>query len=113
MNLSCNIRPPRDLSGCWARHRSEGLGRGGGLKSLTLPRRRIAILLRGLFYVRELGDVISDGDWGHIESFLSFLEELFRGAGSKLPHGNPPFRAQLEPEVLCQKPDHEGTVPVG
>ena len=44
---------------------------------------RTAILLQDLFYVRELGDAIGDGDWGRIEDILSPLAKLFRGAGSK------------------------------
>ena len=45
-------------------------------------RRRIALLLRDLLYVRELGVAISDGDWGRIEDILCPLAKLFRGAGS-------------------------------
>jgi len=46
-------------------------------------RRRTALLLRDLLYVRELGVAISDGDWGRIEDILCPLAKLFRGAGSK------------------------------
>ena len=46
-------------------------------------RRRIALLLRDLLYVRELGVAISDGDWGRIEDILCPLAKLFRGTGSK------------------------------
>ena len=46
-------------------------------------RRRIALLLRDLLYVRELGVAISDGDWGRVEDILCLLAKLFRGAGSK------------------------------
>ena len=45
-------------------------------------RRRVALLLRDLLYVRELGVAISDGDWGRIEDILCPLAKLFRGAGS-------------------------------
>ena len=44
--------------------------------------RRIALLLRDLLYVWELGVAISDGDWGRIEDILCPLAKLFRGAGS-------------------------------
>ena len=46
-------------------------------------RRRIALLLRDLLYIRELGVAISDGDWGRVEDILCPLAKLFRGAGSK------------------------------
>ena len=46
-------------------------------------RRHIALLLWDLLYVRELGVVISDSDWGRIEDILCPLAKLFRGAGSK------------------------------
>ena len=46
-------------------------------------RRRTALLLRDLLYVRELGVAISDGDWGWVEDILCPLAKLFRGAGSK------------------------------
>jgi hypothetical protein len=46
-------------------------------------RRRTALLLRDLLYVRELGVAISDGDWGRIEDILCPLAKIFRGAGSK------------------------------
>jgi hypothetical protein len=46
-------------------------------------RQRIALLLRNLLYVRELGVAISDGDWGRVEDILCPLAKLFRGAGSK------------------------------
>jgi hypothetical protein len=45
-------------------------------------RRRVALLLRDLLYVRELGVAIRDGDWGRIEDILCPLAKLFRGAGS-------------------------------
>ena len=46
-------------------------------------RRRTALLLRDLLYVRELGVAISDGDWGRVEDILCPLAKLFRGAGLK------------------------------
>ena len=46
-------------------------------------RQRIAILLRDLLYVRELGAAISDGDWGRVEDILCHLAKIFWGAGSK------------------------------
>lgn len=46
-------------------------------------RKRVALLIRDLLYVRELGVAISDGDWGRVEDILCPLTKLFRGAGSK------------------------------
>jgi len=44
---------------------------------------RVAIPLRDLLYVRELGVAISDGDWGRVKDILCPLAKLFRGAGLK------------------------------
>ena len=52
-------------------------------KQADQVRRRVALLLRDLLYVRELGVAISDGDWGRVEDILCPLAKLFRGAGSK------------------------------
>ena len=57
--------------------------KGADNKQTDQVRRRIALLLRDLLYVRELGVAISDGDWGRIEDILCPLAQLFRGAGSK------------------------------
>ena len=66
------------------RYLSPTLGLGElGENKCDQVRRRTAILLRDLLYVRELGTAISDGDWGRIEDILSPLAKLFRGAGSK------------------------------
>ena len=52
-------------------------------KQTDQVRRRTALLLRDLLFVRELGAAISDGDWGRVEDILYPLAKLFRGAGSK------------------------------